>query len=108
MIAINDEKSSNRHSSIFLPEDGSITLSNLVSNDQLLKICLTSTNENSTRIISISSYYVVCNLSKYNLKFYAFCINRNEKTKYDEVIKLLKEKSIMKSIPNNHQNTDNM
>lgn len=76
--------------------------------NQLLKICLTSCNENSTRIISLSSYYVVDNLSKFNLKFYAFCIHRNEKTKYDDVIKQLRENCVMKSIPNNHQNADNM
>lgn len=100
-IAITDEKQSYRQNMLFLPVDGSVILTNLVINNQLIKICLTSTNENSTRIITIAPYYVICNLSKYELKFHAFCIHRSEKSKYDEVERLVRDKAQFKSIPDN-------
>lgn len=100
-IAITDEKQSYRQNMLFLPADGSVILTNLVINNQLIKICLTSTNENSARIITISPYYVICNLSKYQLKFHAFCVHRNEKSKYDEMERLIRDKAQFKCIPDN-------
>lgn len=73
-----------------------------------MKICVMSTNENSMRIISIQPFYVICNFSKHSLKFHAFCIHRNETIKYDDVVKIVLEKSIQTSIPNNSQSQDNM
>lgn len=100
-IAINDEKLAHRQNMLHLPDDGTVILTNLVINNQLIKLCVTSTSENSTRIITIAPFYVICNLTKYPMKFHAFGVNRNERCKYDDMARLLRAKSQMKSIPDN-------
>lgn len=93
---------------ICLPQDGCIKIAEKLPNNQLLKICLTSVNENSMRIITLEPFYVVCNLSKHQLKFHAFCIHRNESVKYDDIVQLINKQSTSKSIPDNSQIADNM
>lgn len=107
---MSNDKNSGRQqkSSIYLPEEGSIQMAEKCSNNRILKICLTSSNENSMRIISIQPFYVICNFSKHPLKFRAFCLHRNETMKYDDVVKIINEESTSKLIPDNNQNADNM
>lgn len=103
-IALTDERQSQRQNILFLPEEGSVIVAQLVDN-QLIKWCLTSTKENSTRIITIASYYVVCNLSKYDLSFHAVCINRSDKVSHADVERWVRERSRAKPIPDNRNAT---
>lgn len=109
-IFMSNDKNAGRQqrSSIYLPVDGSIQMVEKCSNNRILKICLTSSNENSMRIISIQPFYVICNFAKHPLKFRAFCIHRNEIMKYDDVAKIINEESKSKLIPDNSHTTDNM
>lgn len=109
-IFISNDKNSGRQqrSSIYLPEEGSIQMVEKCSNNRILKICLTSSNENSMRIISIQPFYVICNFSKHPLKFRAFGLHRNETMKYDDVAKIINDESTSKLIPDNSQAADNM
>lgn len=100
-IAINDEKLAHRQNMLYLADDGTVILTNLVINNQLIKLCVTSTSENSTRILTIAPFYVICNLTEYALKFHAFCVNRNEKSKYDDTERILRTKSQLKPMPDN-------
>lgn len=103
-ISLIDEKLSQRQNILFLPEDGAVLLAQLVNN-QLIKMWLTSAKENSTRIITIASYYVVSNLSKYDLSFHAVCINRNDKVNHADLERLVRERSLAKAIPDNRNAT---
>lgn len=78
------------------------------SKNRILKICLSSCNENSMRFIMIQPFYVICNFSKHPLKFRAFCVHRNETMKYDDVVQIINEESTSTLIPVNGQTTDNM
>lgn len=95
--------------SYYLPDEGFVIITEkIIANNQYVKLCLTSVNENSTRIISFQSYYVMCNLSKYQLSFYAFCIHRSEKFTHNDIVKLLTERASSISMVTNHRTVDNI
>lgn len=101
-IRLIDERNLTRNTSYFLPEDGSIIVAERVANNLFTKFNVNSINENNTRVISVQPHFVLCNFSKYELKFHAFCIHRNEKLPYDDVIKTIAQKSNPMPILNNH------
>lgn len=107
-IRLIDEKNAARHTSYFLPDEGSTIITEKIANSQYLKLCIASANENSTRIISLQSYHVICNFSKYTLNFYAFCMHRTEKFTFNEIVKLLTERVTPIRIVPNQPNSDNM
>lgn len=108
-IRLVDEKNAARHTSYYLPDEGSIIIiEKIIANNHYVKLCLTSANENSTRIISIQPYYVICNFSKYQLSYYAFCIHRSEKFTHNDIVKLLTERASPIPIMTNHPTADNM
>lgn len=106
-IRLTEEKNVSRHPSYFLPDSGSVILAEKLTNNHFVKFSLNSTNENNTKIISIQPQFVLCNFSKYQLKFYAFCIHRNEKMSYNNVVRLLAENSKPMVLLNNDQSLDN-
>lgn len=106
-IRLIDERNLARHTSYLLPDDGSTIVAEKMANNSFIKFNLNSINENNTRVISIQPHFVLCNFSKYQLKFHAFCVHRNEKLTYDDVIKALAEKSKPMPIQDNHQTIDN-
>lgn len=106
-IRLTEEKNLSRHTSYFLPDNGSTIVAEKLANNHFVKFCLSSVNENNTKVLTIQSHFVLCNFSKYQLKFHAFCIHRNEKISYDDVIKLLTEKSKSMAILDNDQTVDN-
>lgn len=105
-IRLMDEKNVARNTSYFLPEEGSTIIAEKIAN-RFVKLCLSSVNENSARIISLQPHFVLCNFSKYQFNFHAFCIHRNEKLTYSDVTKLLIEKSKLISMVNNASTVDN-
>lgn len=107
-IRLIDEKNAARHTSYYLSDEGSTIITEKIANNQYVKLCITSANENSTRIISLQSYHVMCNFSKYQLSFYAFCMHRTEKFTFNDIVKLLAERATPFPIVTNHPNVDNM
>lgn len=107
-IRLTDEKNAARNTSYYLANDGSTIIAEKIANNQFVKFSLSSINENSTTVLSIYPNYVLCNFSKYQLNYYAFCIHRNEKLTYDDVARLLAEKSTPMPILSNHPTVDNM
>lgn len=106
-IRLTEEKNFNRHTTYFLPGDGTTIVAEQIANNYFTKFCLSSVNENNTRVISIQPQFVLCNFSKYNLMFHAFCIHRNEKLSYEDVVKSLSVKSKPTAILDNQQTVDN-
>ncbi|XP_031633200.1 vacuolar protein sorting-associated protein 13B isoform X2 [Contarinia nasturtii] len=107
-IRLTEEKNVSRHTSYYLPDNGSTIVAEKIGTNHFAKFCLTAINENNSKILSIQSHFVLCNFSKYHLKFHAFCIHRNEKLSYDDIIRSLLEKSTPLSMLNNNQTTDNI
>lgn len=105
-IRLIDEKNAARHTSYYLPEEGSAIITEKIVNNQYVKICLTSVNENSSRIISFQPYYVICNFSKYHLSYYAFCVHRTEKFTHSDIVKILTERTTPNPIISNHETVD--
>lgn len=106
-IRLIDERNLARHISYLLPDGGSTIVAEKVANHLFTKFNVNSINENNTRVISVQPHFVLCNFSKYQLKFHAFCVHRNEKLVYDDVVKALAEKSKPMPIVDNHQTVDN-
>lgn len=106
-IRLTEEKHSDRHTSYLLPDEGTTIIAEKIVNNHFTKFCLNSVKENNTKIISIKPHFVLCNFSKYQLKFHAFCVHRNEKLVYDDVMKLLSMKSKPMTILDNQQTADN-
>lgn len=107
-IRMNDDKNISRQAPSFTLNDGDAIVTEKIVNSQIFKFCLNSINENNTQIISIQPHFVLCNFSKYQLKYHAFCIHRSEKLTHNNVIKFLTERSTPISIINNQPNVDNM
>lgn len=83
LIYLNDCKPVHRSQLYYkLPQEGSILIE-LLTNSGLSKFKLTSKIENSTRIIILAPYFVVCNLSKHPLKVHPFCVQRNDKLHFE-------------------------
>lgn len=106
-IRLTEEKNLSRHTTYYLAENGSTIITEKTGTNYFTKFCLTTVNENNTKIISIQSHFVLCNFSKYQLKFHAFCIHRNEKLSYDDILRSLIEKSKPFFMLNNNQTADN-
>lgn len=82
LIYINDCKPVHRSQLYYkLPQEGAILIE-LLSNSGISKFQLTSRFENSTRVITLAPYFVVCNLSQHALKVHPFCLSRFEKLSF--------------------------
>lgn len=83
LIYLNDCKPVHRSQLYYkLPQEGSVLIE-VLANNGLSKFHLTSRFENSTRIIILSPYFVVCNLSKQAVKIHPFCVSRGERLRFD-------------------------
>lgn len=60
-----------------LPDVGSVVIQLLTKNG-ISKFLLTSLNENGTRIIILSPFFVVCNFSKEKFNFWSFCVSTKD------------------------------
>lgn len=107
LIGLTEKRLITNLPNIYLPDEGTI-ITEMPAKNRLLKVAITSINENGIRTISISALYVICNFSKHEVQYDAFCIHRNEKMNYDDVVKLVNEKSTLKPIPNNFEPKNNM
>lgn len=106
-IRLIDERNVTSNASYYLSGERSLILTEKIANNQFVKFCLNSVNENNIRIITVQPQYVLCNFSKYHLSFHAFCIHRNEKISYNDVVRLLTERSKSVSIVDNISTVDN-
>lgn len=106
-IRLIDEKNVISNASYYLTAERSLIMTEKIANNQFVKFCLNSVNENNIRIITIQQQYVLCNFSKHHLNFHAFCIHRNEKIPFNDVVRLLTERSQSASIVDNTSTVDN-
>lgn len=101
LIYINECKPVHKSKSyVKLPENGQVLLE-VWSTNGFSKLLLTSSIENSTRIISLLPLAVLCNFSKNPLKYFVFCLAQNEKQDYDWIAKSVKDNLYLTEMPGN-------
>lgn len=61
-----------------LPDIGSVVLQ-LLTKKGVSKFLLTSLNENGSRVLILSPFFVIFNLSGEQFKFWAFCVSSKDK-----------------------------
>lgn len=89
---------------LHLPENGSVVFEVNVTDEKVVKLCVSSLVENSTRIVTVAPFFVVCNYSVHSLSFSAFCMHRSDKRDFKSIVKILESNQLpSKSIPNNNK-----
>lgn len=91
-----------QYSALHLPENGSVVFEMIVADAKVVKLRVTSSVENSTRIVIVAPFFVICNYSAHSLNFSAFCMLRNDKRDFKSIANLLQSNQLPKnSIPDN-------
>lgn len=93
-----------QYSALHLPENGSVVFEIIVTEDKVVKLCVSSAVENSTRIVTVAPFFVVCNYSVHSLSFSAFCMHRNDKRDFKTIARILQSNQLpSNNIPNNNK-----
>lgn len=93
-----------QYSALILPENGSIVFEIHATHGKLLKLCVSSSIENSTRIVTVAPYFIVCNYSVHSLSYAAFCMHRNDKRDFKTIARIIRDNQLPnKNIPNNNR-----
>lgn len=95
-------KSIKHYSALHLPENGSMVFEMNVADAKVVKLHVSSSVENSTRIVTVAPFFVICNYSAYSLNFTAFCMHRSDKRDFKSIANLLQSNQLpSNSIPDN-------
>lgn len=93
-----------QYSALHLPENGSVVFELNVADVKVLKLRVSSSVENSTKIVTVTPFFVLCNYSEHPLNFSAFCMHRNDKRDFKSIAQILQSNRLTNhSIPNNNK-----
>lgn len=91
-------------SALHLPENGSVVFEINAADTKVLKLSVSSSIENSTRIVTVASFFVICNYSSQSLNFTTFCMHRKDKRDFKSIVRFLQSTQLTSnSIPNNNK-----
>lgn len=91
---------------LHLPENGSIVFEMNANDTKMVKLCVSSSVENSTRIVTVAPFFVICNYSAHSLSFSAICMHRNDKRDFKSIARILQSNQLASNTIPDNRNKD--